>query len=1245
MKFLVRIQLTLSELICHIKSIFSRNQCANISKASEIYSALTPTNQANLSEYENALLHALDQKDIKNIAITGPYGSGKSSILRTFEKKYNGTRDYQFLNISLATFDIGNQELDDEKRIKLNSEVEKSLLQQIFFKVTGDELEDSHFSRLKIKRYKQLKLIKRSFLISDFWTAFFLIGFVISFIFILRPAHDIFKNTIFFLPEYLFQFKVFAFFSAIALLQQVLNSFPKMGLSKLGAAGAEISFNEKKGDSILNKFIDELIYFFVKTDYNIVVFEDLDRFPSRDIFIKLREINTLLNYSDDIRKKRKLIKFIFVLGDDVFQKSDDRTKFFDFIIPVIPIINSFNAEEKLRTAVSKAFENHSVEKGFFEDIALFIDDMRMLLNIANEFVIYKKMLDASCQTDAESASKVKLDDTKLLSLIIYKNKYPEDFKELNYRKGVVANIFANKTKFLSDYVLGLEAEVKELNDKLSEIDNEKINSLEELKLTYLAGYFQQLPDMSRINVNGTYSTFGELLNDDLFNTLISQSTINYIYSQQGHATRANKTFNEIEKSINPHITYKQRRQNIIDKTNSKNSETKKRIIELEGRVERANSLKMEDLIQQLPHQDFFTDSTKQGSEDLSLIRFLIVNGYIEEDYDSYMSYFYSGELSTNDKQFLISLASQNPLDYRYRLDNVEKVCQRIHLERFNVVAILNFDLLDYLLIKNLNADALKSVLSVIVRIDYEGYEFIAAYLSKVSLSEAPVISARNRLLINKLAAYKKSYWREFFDALDGGSVKTQLLGLFLENVSMKDLSIVNVDNYFEKYVAHSDTIFEILNALDIDRVKEIIKVLNIKFSDLTPCNNQDILQLVEATEAYQLTDINIIKILKLLNQNADIEVNAGYTCIVDSGRTQLINYVNENLENYAQEILIFVDDSTESESSIRTLLNSNFDSVLVEKIINKFDFKILELDSIENKELWADLLEADRVQADWDNVITYFEYKKEILDESLIAFLNIESNSSKLANVRMNSKDKYVQTLSTKIIYCEKLTNETYRNLLKSVPYYWYPDLGDIEVSNEKIKYLLSANKFQLTKNNHLFLKYKIPEFSYQLIEMNYSEYFKDPSLTELDSQEYESLIDSVILKNDSKLSLVKSIPDAFYEAKSPLTKQVCRFVTTNTTEKVFSVDMTEKLLGFDIEFELKVKLFNLYAKDFDISRIRSIVSKMDKISGLVNKGRPRIPDNSDNLGMVLFLSLHQFLNYKQENNQIKLTPKSKIWN
>ena len=60
------------------------------------YKDLTPiSNAENVEEYLNALRWALDQKKITNIALAGPYGAGKSSIIDTFLEKYKDESFFQ----------------------------------------------------------------------------------------------------------------------------------------------------------------------------------------------------------------------------------------------------------------------------------------------------------------------------------------------------------------------------------------------------------------------------------------------------------------------------------------------------------------------------------------------------------------------------------------------------------------------------------------------------------------------------------------------------------------------------------------------------------------------------------------------------------------------------------------------------------------------------------------------------------------------------------------------------------------------------------------------------------------------------------------------------------------------------------------------------------------------------------------------------------------------------------------------
>ena len=68
------------------------------------YVTLTPDDKiANGAEYLNALKWAIDGKKARNIALSGPYGSGKSSVIETFLKN-NPSLEKRSIKISMATF-------------------------------------------------------------------------------------------------------------------------------------------------------------------------------------------------------------------------------------------------------------------------------------------------------------------------------------------------------------------------------------------------------------------------------------------------------------------------------------------------------------------------------------------------------------------------------------------------------------------------------------------------------------------------------------------------------------------------------------------------------------------------------------------------------------------------------------------------------------------------------------------------------------------------------------------------------------------------------------------------------------------------------------------------------------------------------------------------------------------------------------------------------------------------------------
>lgn len=138
------------------------------------YRDLAPIdNIENGDKYIEALNWAFQNKKVKNIALTGPYGAGKSSVIETFlaqdDKKNNkgfpfraNTIRKKSLKISMATFFKGKalENAESGEKIEVDAdEVEKGILKQLFYKVEPGKIPQS--------RYRKIHKITQELSLSD----------------------------------------------------------------------------------------------------------------------------------------------------------------------------------------------------------------------------------------------------------------------------------------------------------------------------------------------------------------------------------------------------------------------------------------------------------------------------------------------------------------------------------------------------------------------------------------------------------------------------------------------------------------------------------------------------------------------------------------------------------------------------------------------------------------------------------------------------------------------------------------------------------------------------------------------------------------------------------------------------------------------------------------------------------------------------------------------------------------------
>lgn len=424
---------------------------------------LAPINNVdNFDTYEKALNWAFGNERVKNIALSGPYGSGKSSIIETYLCRNKKVKK-SALKVSLATFtsrvnqgknqkennleglDIDTQNSENpEMKVGINEdEIEKAILKQLFYKVKPNRIPLSRFRKLRPQNWNDR--------VKAFAVAFFLIILCLTLV-VPSVSVNLFKviDGLFLWDlvrtslARVIEITIFSALVSMLFCWMCGNILPKIHIKEIKIfSNTTIQNGETENESVFNRNLDEIIYFFEATKYSTVFFEDLDRLDNSKVFVHLRELNYLINNDESI--KCKPVRFVYAVKDDIFL-SEDRTKFFDFIIPVVPVANPLNSGDILIDLI-KGIDQELAES--CSDIAaiteIYIRDLRMIKNICNEYSIYKSVLLKAVADKVGNNVEFK---KKLLAMIIFKNVYPNEYARAQDAKGLLKKAFVYKNEFI-----------------------------------------------------------------------------------------------------------------------------------------------------------------------------------------------------------------------------------------------------------------------------------------------------------------------------------------------------------------------------------------------------------------------------------------------------------------------------------------------------------------------------------------------------------------------------------------------------------------------------------------------------------------------------------------------------------------------------------------------------------------------------------------------------------------------------
>lgn len=1144
------------------------------------------------------LRNAIDSNNCNNIAITGVYGSGKSSIIQTYLAEMSSCfRARKVLTLSLSNF---MDQVEKGEDTAYERTIENKIFQHILFKANEEKTAQSH--------YKKIANISRK---RAFGITLLLVWVVVCFLIVFFPQRILSFKYISDLYAWVHSLGIYRWIHGIvyigaiasmiyALIRCVIYTIRR--IRKIRIKGVEVEKLkvdfEKETKTPFNDLLDEILYFFRAGGYEIVIFEDLDRIANpKQLFLKLREINLLLNDSDYYKRNNAHIKFIYAIRDDLFE-SDIRTKCFDYIIPVVPVVDKYNAGDYLIKHYGKTIMQ-SIGTRNLNVLGLFIRDKRELNNIINEYTMSHEAF---------------IDDTtspkKLLALLVYKNAYPKDYAAAYRKEGCLYAIFdsENKKEFYEQVI-----------DDILRIDEDRekeILRLEGIIATYRGDILNVLKKgrITRMRYKGEDYPIDEFLtNDSLYIAFVNNKIESYKDADNvRHPYKYEYT--QLAEEAHPEedvlIILNENAAKIAKLEQDRNELQlkieKKKTARISALIKDQDSKKVLEIIKKICAESYKKEGldAEQQEQHAKLMLTFLREGFIAEDYATYMSLTYEGTLTDNDFKFVHAVLQDIALKYHQQIDNCNAVIQHLNSDDYQKQSILNDTLLDYLLPMKDNVNVRD-----VIEVARKDFEFILHYEAK---------SKHRGKFIQKLFDHWKGVVTEIAAIANDTKTRDGMLRLYWE-WAPKDVVLEESEKEFleERY----DFVCQNISSFNTAKLGQFVRYYNLRFVQLVPP--------VESTQAlfeYVAENchfaINVENLRIIFGEEFD---NAAYSQIY-KGKKEVLEYIfpkfNALLDKVPETSV-----HEEPETIVRLLNEAemNFEKLLV--YLDKQEAQI-DLKDVKDNECISDLLQKTKlVRPTWDNVGN--AYSRVSIKENAIIAQFVKNNVDTLVQSECNcsNADKVEEML---LLVTNVFTDEEYKRITDCfTKQIGQPELEGMEVPDEHMRILIGKGLLVFDKDTYECIEtnYSTQVFAAYVIA-NFAAFMKDDEITVNESNELGIEILNSELSLDKKRQYMEVLPFDKDERKAEeyakryciTYEQIGDFSGADKDALVDAMNMYQEEGSWFVKISI-VNQYNRtrpYDKEFEKKLLDSLGGGYVKLSQL--KGKENYDDNEQNRELLAFL-------------------------
>lgn len=973
-----------------LKAYQAARNYLTVPSENNVFEPLTPVilEAERSSRYEQELWHGLKNAQVRNIALTGEYGAGKSSVIRTFVDRHP---EFTYAFVSLATFGKDVSEVDREEvqingAVESNSNatghayaenksdsqttdsdlltrIEETIVQQLLYAVPAEKL-----PKTRLKRITQASSIK------IWWKTFCYGALILAALRLYVPTAEKLPNID---PAWLLEWLrlipgslavVVAVIGCIYFLHAGLRLVSLFSIDGLTLKGGKLETAHH--GSVLHKNLDEIIYCFERSTIDVVFIEDLDRFGIHDVFTRLREINFIIKRSPQIKRP---VYFVYALRDEMFVVGE-KTKFFDLIIPVIPVINSENSREKMDEFLNaRSFKGYplgaDLHPVLVETVCYYIDDMRLIKNIVNEFDMFSSIL----------ATRLSLDPNKLFAIVAIRNLYPRAYAQLVKRKGPIYKVIQDFQGWKELQVQQYKDQVEHLQLQREEHVREVARSVGELR-AYV--WFELLKGAgancaTHVQVDSSYYTAKEFITDEVFSKIFSQSVTlqtavfesNYgRYFQQS----GNVNANELLKST----AYQQR------------YEALQRSLGQIG----ADIAALQKKAAQITRKSFrsaakgnYGEVIRQVLKGHDVVSYLMRAGYFETDYMDYFGYFYEGSLTPADKNLILDVRRGVLPDVTTHVDNPQALLEKLEGEDLDGGRGIVVDFISYLSCRPYQHAAPHlelGKLALILRSGFDGHIARIAEATQELMQRSSVAH-----FIKAVFHLEPRLFRQLFEAaplFEPMSIRQSFICSIFNNLDATDIKLLAQDEQANLYpvVAALEDVSLLIEGLEADeggwawlrarsgifgRLDDTIALTDLKKLIAWGCIEVNLIMLSLICTKAEAEEESIA--IKLERVNSGVVSYRRLKALSIEGLDDLLF---ESPELFITELLDqagILDESTESLTHLLKSLHRHQE--LAKKLFDCTECHLKRLEDAPTT-LWEKVLEADRVTAKTEAVWAFF---------------------------------------------------------------------------------------------------------------------------------------------------------------------------------------------------------------------------------------------------------------------------------